>query len=152
MRQDSTFSPGFRLFHQPKVLGVSQTATYFFSRAGTLRGNRVPRRRWEGNAGRRRQDARTAHGARRRAARALNRATPSIFTTPSVVHPSSELHMSFSYLVVAPKIRVAKAVNFGSSAKSRPRCHRQRCHGGTRNVGPGERVQATETLPAHETE
>ena len=72
-------------------------------------------------------------------------------------HCFHELHMSFSYLVVAPKIRVAKAVNFGSSAKSRPRCHRQRCHGGTTHGGAGERGRATETLPtltppAHETE
>ena len=72
-------------------------------------------------------------------------------------HCFHELHMSFSYLVVALKIRVAKAVNFGSSAKSRPRCHRQRCHGGTTHGGAGERVRATETLPtltppAHETE
>ena len=59
----------------------------------------------------------------------------SMFTTPSIVHVSNELHISFSYLVAAPKIRIAKAVNFGSSAKSRPRCHRQRCHDFRATIG-----------------
>ena len=65
----------------------------------------------------------------RRAARTLNRAR--MFTTPSIVHVSNELRISVSYLLFAPKIRITKAVNFGSSAKSRPRCHRQRCHAGS---------------------
>ena len=61
-------------------------------------------------------------------------------------HPHKEMGL------VAPKIPVANAVNFGSSAKSRPRCHRQRCHGGSTHSGRlGERIQATETLPTHET-
>ena len=67
-------------------------------------------------------------------------------------HVSNELRINFSYLLSAPKIRIAKAVNFGSSAKSRPRCHRQRCHGGTTHGGgAGERIRATETLPTQET-